>query len=251
MGLPNRLSLTILVLTLAKPGLFTVYNLPRAVLLGEVMPASIRRCKAMGYKEKWPKVFRTKGGRQAGQRGGTFCVCDWYPERIRSLQVLLPEVTSSVLKIRFLDTSTRKRSSDSLIGSVPWEGSACLLKTAIPAFKPQKSPTENKWIGFPSSTISSSLVRLLWMNSSHSEKPLRNDKNNILFSRWGDRAATTICHIAKPATHSTLKNAMKNHERTDVEGLVVVRSSSKKPCICKQDSSNCLKSCREILLWKS
>lgn len=68
------------------------------------------------------------------------------------------------------------------------------------------------------------------MNSSDSEQPCGNDNNNnSLFSRWGNRAAITTRHIAKPATHSTLKEAVKSDERTDVEDLVVVWSSGKKP----------------------
>lgn len=67
------------------------------------------------------------------------------------------------------------------------------------------------------------------MNSSDSEQPWGNDNNNSLFSRWGDRAATTTCHTAKPATPQLFKEAVKNDERTDVEVLVVVWRSGKKP----------------------
>lgn len=35
----------------------TVYMLPRVSSAVEVMAASVRRWKAMGFKEEWPKVF--------------------------------------------------------------------------------------------------------------------------------------------------------------------------------------------------
>lgn len=53
---PTHLRTTILVITLAKPGVFGVYKLPRASSSVEVMAASVRRGKAVGFKEKWPKV---------------------------------------------------------------------------------------------------------------------------------------------------------------------------------------------------
>lgn len=57
MGTSNDLRTTILVITLTKPYVFRVYKLPRASSSAEVMAASVRRGKAVGFKEKWPKVF--------------------------------------------------------------------------------------------------------------------------------------------------------------------------------------------------
>lgn len=48
------------------------------------------------------------------------------------------------------------------------------------------------------------------------------------------------CHIAKPPTYPTLKDAVRNNERMDWEDLVVVVSSGKKPCVCKQNINDYL-----------
>ena len=48
------------------------------------------------------------------------------------------------------------------------------------------------------------------------------------------------CHKAKPAAHPTLKGAARNNGRMGLKDVVVVVSSGKEPCICKQNINDYL-----------